>query len=120
MRLFIESYLKVFYNSTTKHYLKASVAFKENKLNIPSLYIYSRQDLVASHELIEEAIQMFKDNEMEVYAECFADSYHVGHMQSDTERYQRALDDFLVKIGLLQQSVGEHKEAERTVMQSAM
>lgn len=109
MQIFIEGYLKVFYNSTTKHYLKAAVAFKENQLNIPSLCLYSHQDLIASHKLIEEVIQTFRDNGNEVYAECFPNSYHVGHMHSDAERYKRALNDFLVKIGLLQQLVAGHK-----------
>ena len=57
----------------------------------PRLYIYSSSDKITLHPAIEAHIAQAKQAGLNVMAEKFEGSSHVGHMRKDPERYWEAV-----------------------------
>ncbi len=96
----IETYLKVFYNQATKHYIRSSEEVQANNLKIPSLVLYSSVDPVASVEFIEEIMQQWRDKGIVVTHKRWEDSPHVSHFLHHPVEYIQELNCFLDKLGI--------------------
>ena len=103
----LDVYLKVFHNYATVHYLKAQDAFIKNILCTPSLFLYSREDMVAQHKIIEEVSEGMKAEGKHVMTKRFEGSPHIRHFQMHPEEYISALNRFLTDIGLIKAQEGD-------------
>ncbi|XP_074660974.1 transmembrane protein 53-like [Tubulanus polymorphus] len=81
-----------FYVNTFKTHMKpyqtASVAFKENRLGLKTLILYSKADVICNVETIEKTIADWRR------------SPHVSHMHMYRDEYVNLLDNYLLKIGI--------------------
>ena len=97
----IEMYLKIFQNITVKYYKRSSAYFHENRLELPSLILYSYSDPVGISESIEPVVKKWRARGIPVFAKAWDDSPHVSHFHYHPIDYINALNMFLVKIGLV-------------------
>lgn len=108
LRYSLDSYLRLFYNSATKHYNRSSLEARTNRLKVPSLLVYSRSDPIASPQIIDNEVAKFRENNITVRTAVFPDSDHVSHFHKYPLEYMAALDDFLKVIGFTHESEKEH------------
>ncbi|OWF50534.1 transmembrane protein 53-B-like [Mizuhopecten yessoensis] len=87
-------YMAVFRTNVSK-YLKASEAFKVNKYNVPSLFLYSKADPVGNPVTIESVITDFYQRQIPVRSKCWHDSPHVSHFHYYPKEYVEILTSFL-------------------------
>ena len=102
--------MKIFKNYATKHYLKAQEVFIENELRVPSLFLYSKDDIVAQYKIIEEVINGMKQRGNHVAVKRFDGSPHIQHFQFYPEEYTAAMNTFLADIGLVHVHEEQRKE----------
>ena len=96
MRLAIEAYMKIMHAPVTKHYLRASAAYKHNKLDLPTLFLCSTIDPVSCVKTMEEdCIKPWELRGLPVFVKRWNDSLHVRHMMQHPEEYQEAMENFL-------------------------
>ena len=86
------SYLFLSSPWVTKHYLKASRAFKSNQLKAPSLFLYSQADPVCFPDLLEKIMNDFRNSDIDVWGQCWDDSKHVSHFHKYPEEYINLLE----------------------------
>ncbi|XP_013090145.2 transmembrane protein 53-B-like [Biomphalaria glabrata] len=96
----LESYLSLFKDSVTRHYIKSSNAFHKNELRIPSLLLYSRADPIGVDTKIELVMKKWRANNIPVMARCWESSPHVSHFHRHPDEYVEAVLKFISSIGL--------------------
>lgn len=106
----LNAYLKAFYKSITSHYVRSSDTFKENKLKLPSLFLYSEEDKVACPKAIEKTIQGYKAAGGDVYSKVFDGTPHVSHFHHHPVQYVNALNYFLEQLQLPQNELAERRQ----------
>ncbi|XP_074660730.1 transmembrane protein 53-like [Tubulanus polymorphus] len=93
-----------FYKSTFTNqmipYIESARTFKENRLAIPSLMLFSRADPISDAEEIASVADQWRRRGIDVYTRCWLNSPHVSHMRYNYDEYVRILDDFLSSIGV--------------------
>ncbi|XP_033751704.1 transmembrane protein 53-B-like [Pecten maximus] len=98
LRFFIRNSLNL-YMATNKtsvsKFLKASEAFKLNKYHVPSLFLYSKADLVVSSDTVDGFVKGYQQRKVPVQSKCWQDSRHVSHYYSYPEEYIGVLTVFL-------------------------
>lgn len=98
----LNAYLKALYNSTTVHYIRASDAFKQNQLKVPTLFLYSEEDRVTCTKAIQKAIDGLTEQGVDVYSSVFEGTPHVSHFLKHPVQYTDALSHFLDRLSLPQ------------------
>ena len=96
----LATYLKVFYDQTTAHYLRSSAAFHANELAIPSLLFSSHIDPVSPVSRVEYVAGKWRNKDIPVVMKVFDKSPHVTHFQRYPTEYVQILNRFLSSIGL--------------------
>jgi hypothetical protein len=99
----LEAYLKVFDKPVQSHYLRSSAYAAQNKLAVPSLFMYSSADPIGVPAPIEKLIDEWSARGIHVDARDFGDSAHVSHYHQYPVEYITLLNSFLHKVGLIQQ-----------------
>eukprot|EP00118_Oscarella_pearsei_P028434 m.2140 g.2140 ORF g.2140 m.2140 type:complete len:244 (+) comp8347_c0_seq1:1343-2074(+) len=69
---------------------------------VPHLYIYCKDDPVASAEFVESWISRQKDRGISVASHCWEGAAHVRHFQENPELYKKQLIEFLLKHQLIE------------------
>ncbi|OWF50533.1 transmembrane protein 53-A-like [Mizuhopecten yessoensis] len=87
-------YMNMFRTSVLEFH-KASEAFKYNKYCVPSLFLYSKADPVATLETVEGFINGFDQRKIPVQSKCWHDSPHVSHYYYYPREYTDILTSFL-------------------------
>lgn len=98
LRFFIRNTLRLYmalFKGNVYHYRMSSKTFKDNKNNIPSLFLYSNADPVGDGKRIEGVIEAFHKRDIPVWSKCWDDSPHVGHYHYYPEEYVDTLTSFL-------------------------
>lgn len=80
---------------------EASEAFHGNTIPAPSLWFYSKADVVADWRRIEEVQGKWRDRGIVAEQCCWDDSPHIQHGRVYPERYFGALAQFLEKHGVV-------------------
>ncbi|KAK7081996.1 hypothetical protein SK128_014243 [Halocaridina rubra] len=102
MQKYLEWFLKVRYNSATRHYEKAREMYMSNYLGVPGLFFVSDNDLVATPEIVGVAIKNWEDKGFPVYYKCWKGSKHVSHYSKYPKEYEDFLLTFMERIGMIE------------------
>lgn len=100
----LELYLRITYNSITKHYERSSKTLIANKMRSPSLMLYSRADPVGVDHRIEEVMQQWRERGITVSGRCWQSSPHVSHFHRHPDEYVEAVLNFLDVLGMSKNS----------------
>ncbi len=100
MQKSLESYLSFFKNSVTCHFEAAQEAFFENRLQVPTLFLYSDADPVGLAAPIEALLEQWKERGLPHFSKCFAGSPHVSHFHHYPVEYLEQVNSFLNYIRL--------------------
>ena len=106
----LDSYLRILYNQTSKHFLRSEETTHINPLGVPTLVLYSLADPIGEPKAIQNFIKQMQEHDTTVYSKCWKDSKHVAHFQRYPIEYIQQLNDFLNIIGLTQYSEQLAKE----------
>ncbi|XP_060080399.1 transmembrane protein 53-A-like [Ylistrum balloti] len=87
-------YMAIF-KTNVSQFRRASEAFKFNKYKVPSLFLYSKADSVASFETVDGFTEGFKQRKIPVESRCWPDSPHVSHYYCYPKEYIETLTSFL-------------------------
>ncbi|XP_046364945.1 transmembrane protein 53-like [Haliotis rufescens] len=104
----IEGYLKLFKETSTKHYIKSSEAFHDNEMLLPSLLLYSRADPIGVAKDIEVVARKWASKGIPVHLKCWENSPHVSHFHRHPDEYVEAILAFLEEIGISAPESQEH------------
>ncbi|KAL4224734.1 hypothetical protein ACF0H5_015431 [Mactra antiquata] len=96
----LEWYLNQF-KSTTDHYVKASDLFHSNELKIPSIFLYSMNDVVCSPEHKERIVRDWLQKGIDVTSRSWEDAPHVSAFVKHNEEYTQTINGFVQKLGLV-------------------
>lgn len=98
----LSSYLAVAaHTSVGRSHEAASLAFHGNTVQAPSLWFYSKADLVADWQRIEQVQDKWRSRGTPVEQCRWDDSPHIQHGRVDPERYFGALGTFLERHGVV-------------------
>ncbi|KAK2142607.1 hypothetical protein LSH36_934g02020 [Paralvinella palmiformis] len=97
----ISSYLSLTKNITMKYYVRSQETFEENVMHTPSMFLFSKADVIGRHRVIEECIEKMKRKGIAVYSKCWEDSRHVSHFQRHPVEYIDMMTYFLQRIKFL-------------------
>ncbi|KAH9491856.1 hypothetical protein Btru_029901 [Bulinus truncatus] len=100
LKFSIESYMSIFKDSVTSHYIRSSDAFHRNELRLPSLMLYSRSDPIGVDTQIELVMKKWRTAGIPVMARCWESSPHVSHFHRHPDEYVEAVLKFLNSVGL--------------------
>ena len=107
LKTLIDLYLYLTKRYTVDVYEQAMQYFKYKPLNLPSLFLYSENDPLASCENIRGTISLWKEGgnnfvkgKIDVHEKCWEKSAHVGHLKLHTDEYLAAISDLLRHIQL--------------------
>lgn len=109
----LDSYLALFKNKVTQHYIRSSQAFRSNPLRTPTLLFYSYADAIGIAGPIESAMHSWRQSGIPVYSKTWKDTPHVSHYLRDPINYTIALNDFIRIIGLEADSSGSNMKQDR-------
>jgi len=87
--------LKLMENGIGVEHRAASKQMHENYITAPSLWFYSRADVIAPAKDCEVVIKRWRENNIEVEACVFENTKHIQHGRIEPDRYFGALDSFL-------------------------
>lgn len=92
-------------NTTTKETMHRSLEYFENlltfPLDIPQLYLYSKDDNLAKHEYISKIIDTRRRRQKKpVFKQIWEKSIHCRHLLEHRDDYQTALKVFLQKLDI--------------------
>ena len=85
--------------------------YHENPLALPTLYLYSPNDLVSGLEPIYKAMGIAKAKNIPHFSHVF-DTQHVEHFRHYPEIYGRLLDDFFDFIKIKDPNVKFRKDVK--------
>ena len=94
----IDSYMSLFHQQVTQHYLRSSSTFLANRLEIPTMFLYSTIDPVGEAAAIEKCVHNWRRRGISVFTKCWDDSPHVSHMMYHPEEYLDSLTNFLAQL----------------------
>ena len=89
----IDTYLNVFYKQVTSHMWTAHKMYHENPLQIPTLYLYSPNDVVSALGPVYKGIRRAKEQNIPHFTHVF-DTPHVEHFRRYPDIYTKLLKDF--------------------------
>lgn len=101
MKYTIKFYLKLVENTTGVEHRLASNIMHNNYIKAPSLFFYSKTDIIAPMEDIEIVMNKWKNNNIPVESCCFENTKHIQHARQEPEMYFGTLKDFLLKNKLI-------------------
>lgn len=104
MRNYMNYHFETFYELATKHYFRASQAAFDNFIQAPALFYVSKNDLIGDEPSNRRVSNSWIANGTNVTWKCFDNSPHVGHFFKHREEYLRILTDFLIRVGLKENS----------------
>lgn len=113
LEMYIRYHMRIFHETSTKHYLRSSDVFHNNPVKSPGLFYFSRADPVGTPEGNMRVVTKWEENNVKVYVKCFDSSPHVGHLHYHPTEYMDELSAFLDKIGLLIQPFESVKQASK-------
>lgn len=93
-------YLCVTYKNTLKFYEKGVQLFQDSPLQVPTLFVYSRDDPMCDADLVDAIIKNWRENlKMTVSFICWTKSKHAMHLKTNREDYEKAFGDFMGCVG---------------------
>ncbi|XP_045175304.2 transmembrane protein 53-like [Mercenaria mercenaria] len=95
----LEWYLKKF-PSITSDYVKASEAFHDNKLQLPSIFLYSVSDPVCNPEHYEELAAEWRNAGLYATSRFWDDTPHVSTFKKHNKEYTQTVVDFIRHTGV--------------------
>ena len=95
----VESYFDMFQNTVKSYMLDSNDMCTENPFRIPTLYIFSYKDSIASPETSLKIIAHQKKYNVPSFTHEF-DTPHVQHYRHYPDQYLKLLDDFINFIGI--------------------
>ncbi|CAH1786464.1 unnamed protein product [Owenia fusiformis] len=96
----LELYLGIFKKQVMTCYELSQDTVIANKQRTPSMFLYSKSDIVSSYTKIEEVIDGWKEQGIEVHEKRWDVSPHVTHMYHHPDEYLDMLNTFLEHIGI--------------------
>lgn len=100
----------LFYEVSTKHYIRSEEYFHSKALQVPALMFYSTTDIIGTKVKNETISNDFEDRTIAVTRKCFENSPHVGHYQRHREEYFECLMKHLASCNLLNKSNSAHQQ----------
>lgn len=89
-------YLCVTYKYTLNFFEKGVQLFQDFPLQVPTLFVYSRDDPMCDADLVDAIIKNWRENlKMTVSFICWTKSKHAMHLKTNTEDYKKAFSDFM-------------------------
>lgn len=117
LRLAVEKsivyHLRIFHDSATKHYLKASELFHNTPVKAPALLLIAKNDVVASYKSVLKLKDDWDAAGMKTRLKSWEKSKHVSHLRFHKEEYIDSLNTFLSSLN--EQEQREDKESSETV-----
>lgn len=105
LRNALESYanyhMKVFYDTATQHYIRASQLFHSATMRCPSLLLFSKSDPIGTAKANLTLYKEWTEFGMKVYTKCWDKSEHVAHYLNHPHEYIAQVTQFLETIGLI-------------------
>lgn len=89
-------YLCVTYKYTLNFYEKGIQLFENFPLQVPTLFVYSRDDPMCDADQVDAIIKHWRENlKMTVSFICWTKSKHAMHLKTNKEDYKKAFSDFM-------------------------
>lgn len=99
LRLAVEKsivyHLRIFHDSATRHYMKASELFHNTPVKAPALLFIAKNDLVASYKTVIKLKEHWDSVGMKTVLKSWEKSKHVSHLRFHKEEYIGSLYSFL-------------------------
>ncbi|XP_028027021.1 uncharacterized protein LOC114240609 isoform X1 [Bombyx mandarina] len=94
-------HLKLFHNTGTKHYLRATDVYRNTPCRAPGLFLCSMTDPIAAAKRIKQTHDTWKSLGIEVNWKCWDESPHVKHLIYNREEYLAAIYSHLQQSGIM-------------------
>ncbi|XP_062528063.1 uncharacterized protein LOC101736122 isoform X5 [Bombyx mori] len=94
-------HLKLFHNTGTKHYLRATDVYRNTPCRAPGLFLCSITDPIAAAKRIKQTHDTWKSLGIEVNWKCWDESPHVKHLIYNREEYLAAIYSHLQQSGIM-------------------
>jgi len=106
IQMSIAAYLHILDRPVTQYYRRSSAAFKENKLQLPTHFLYSFADPVGDAKHIEDVMNEWRARGITVSGRSWTDTPHVMHFMRYPIEYIDSLKTFLQTLDLIQPRQG--------------
>ena len=93
----VTNFLKLFPTVRAEH-IKASDRFWNDPVRAPSLWMYSKEDVISPETVCEKVMDNWKSDKVgikDVRGELFKNTKHVCHMKEHPKQYKKAMVDFV-------------------------
>lgn len=96
------SYFAVTKPYTVDFYDETIYQFEERPIRCPVLFFYCHNDPMSDSNSIEKMVDLWKNTfKMDVSGKFWEKSIHAGHLKQHPEEYQKTLNSFMLKTGLI-------------------
>ncbi|KAL1129953.1 hypothetical protein AAG570_012897 [Ranatra chinensis] len=107
---YIGYHLRTFYDTATRHYVRASQMYHTTPVRAPALILVCKTDPVGSITSNLKAKESWDSMGMKTYMKCWEESKHVSHLLLHRNEYLETLNSFLTSLDVAMCNDGEKKK----------
>lgn len=96
----LHMYIYLTHSFTNKYYQAASEVVWSGPLNRPSLFLLSKEDHVADHQIVERLIKIWSEKGIDTKTILWDHSPHVMHFKTHHDAYVDEVDKFMQRIDM--------------------